>query len=172
MSIVGWFWARWKWFCLIKHGVLLITYLFIKSKYVLCNGAWGNWFWNNLFPFLSSIAVVSVFTRPCPSLRQPQPYLRDSFSPNLNKQHKTSWTKILIVLGGLLTMTFKVKFNLKLKIYPSWDCPRHNSPSFEVRTSKFAPIMRLSNARGEKMATACSEMGPVLSFGLTGVARH
>ena len=39
-------------------------------------------------------------------------------------------------------MTFKVKFNFNVKVYPSlslWICPLHKSPRIVVRISKFGP---------------------------------
>ena len=46
-------------------------------------------------------------------------------------------------------MTFNVKFNFKVKIYPIlslWFCPRE-SPLIEVRISKFGPKMYLSTVK-------------------------
>ena len=51
---------------------------------------------------------------------------------------------------GWLTLTFKVKFNLKVKIYPIlsvWVCPRDKSPLIEVRISKFGQKMHLSTVK-------------------------
>ena len=47
-------------------------------------------------------------------------------------------------------MTFKVKFNFKVKIYPIlslWICPRDKSPLIEVRISKFGTKMHLSTVK-------------------------
>ena len=57
---------------------------------------------------------------------------------------------ILSARWGWLTMTFKVKFNFEVKIYPSlslWVCPRHKSPRVVVRISKFRPTMNLSTVK-------------------------
>ena len=51
---------------------------------------------------------------------------------------------------GWLTLTFKVKFNFKINIYPIlslWVCPRHRSPLIKVRISKFGPKMHLSTVK-------------------------
>ena len=51
---------------------------------------------------------------------------------------------------GQLTLTFKVKLNLKVKIYPilsMWVCPRDKSPPIEVSISKFGPKMHLSTVK-------------------------
>ena len=39
-------------------------------------------------------------------------------SPNVDHRCKTPWKRSLLFLGGASTLTFKVKFNLKVKIYP------------------------------------------------------
>ena len=77
---------------------------------------------------------------------------RDPFklgSPNLDQRCKRPWLRSLLFLGWL-TLTFKVKFNFKVKIYPIlslWVCPRHKSPPFEVRISIFGPKMHLSTVK-------------------------
>ena len=49
-----------------------------------------------------------------------------------------------------MTLTFKIKFNFKVKIYPIlslWVCPRDKSPLIEIRISKFGPKMHLSTVK-------------------------
>ena len=51
---------------------------------------------------------------------------------------------------GQLTLTFKVKLNLKVKIYPilsMWVCPCDKSPPIEVSISKFGPKMHLRTVK-------------------------
>ena len=58
--------------------------------------------------------------------------------------------KIPIVFWGSLTLTFKVKLNLKVKIYPIlglWVCPGDKSIPNEVRLSKFGPKIHLSTVK-------------------------
>ena len=62
-------------------------------------------------------------------------------SPNLDHRCKRPWLRSPLFLGWL-TLTFKVKFNFKVKIYPHlslWVCPRHKSARIVVRISKFGP---------------------------------
>ena len=49
-----------------------------------------------------------------------------------------------------MTVTFKIKFNFKVKIYPIlslWVCLRDKSPLIEIRISKFGPKMHLSTVK-------------------------
>ena len=68
-------------------------------------------------------------------------------SPNLDHRCKRPWLRSLLFL---VTLTFMVKFYLKVKIYPSlslWVCPQHKSPRIVVRISKFGPKMHLSTVK-------------------------
>ena len=70
-------------------------------------------------------------------------------SPNLKHRGNRPWLRSLL-FWGWLTLTFKVKFNFKVKIYPSlslWVCPHHKSPRIVVRISKFGPKMHLSTVK-------------------------
>ena len=53
------------------------------------------------------------------------------------KMQKTL-VKAPIVLGQL-TLTFKVKYNLKVRIYPIWACPHRNLLPIQARINKFGP---------------------------------
>ena len=56
-------------------------------------------------------------------------------SPNLDHRCKRPRLRSLL-FWGWLTLTIKVKFNFKIKFYPSfilWVCPRHKSPRIVVR---------------------------------------
>ena len=68
------------------------------------------------------------------------------WSLNLDHRRKRSWLRSLL-FEGRLTLTFKVKFNSKVKIYPIWACPCHNSPPIEVTISKFGTKMHLSTVQ-------------------------
>ena len=46
--------------------------------------------------------------------------------PNLDKICTTTWLRSLL-FGGRLTLTFKVKFNLRNKFALFWACPQHDS---------------------------------------------
>ena len=62
-------------------------------------------------------------------------------SPTLDHRCKRPQLRSLM-FWGWLTLTFKVKFNFKVEIYPIlslWVCPRDKSPLIEVRISKFGP---------------------------------
>ena len=69
-------------------------------------------------------------------------------SPNLD--HKCKTPSLRYCFWGSLTLTFKVKFNLKVKIYPIlglWVCPGDKSIPNEMRPSKFRPKMHLSTVK-------------------------
>ena len=81
-----------------------------------------------------------VFLYVCPCVRQSQVCLRDNSetfkpgSPDLGFVEQ-------------VTVTFKVRLNLKVKIYlilSVWVCPPNKSPPIEVRIFKFGPKMYLS----------------------------
>ena len=67
-------------------------------------------------------------------------------SPNLDQRCKRPWLRSLCFVGRL-TLTFKVKLNSKVKIYPIWACPCHNSQSIEVIISKFGTEMHLNTVQ-------------------------
>ena len=121
-----------------------------------------------LFWFTGALHLV-VFTRGhfwpsgidfacvCPSLRQSVRPSVTMFvlaithypfklgSPNLGHRCKSP-----LLFMGLIALTFKVKFNFKVKIYPSlslWVAPRHKSPQIIVRISKFGPTMHFSTVK-------------------------
>ena len=47
--------------------------------------------------------------------------------------------KTLVNVPIVLTLTFKVKFNLKSEFTPFWACPHHNSLPIQARITKFGP---------------------------------
>ena len=59
-------------------------------------------------------------------------------SSNLDHRCKRPWLRSLLFLDWS-TLTFKVKFDLKVKIYPIWACPYNNSPPIQSRITKFGP---------------------------------
>ena len=70
-------------------------------------------------------------------------------SPNLDQKCKTPWIRPYC-FGGSLTLTFKFKLNLKVKIYSIlslWICPCDKSIQVEVRLSKFGPKMHPSTVK-------------------------
>ena len=66
-------------------------------------------------------------------------------SLNLDHRCKRPWLRSLL-FWGWLTLTFWVKSNLKIKIYPM-ACPCHDSPPIEVTISKFETKMHLSTVQ-------------------------
>ena len=63
-------------------------------------------------------------------------------SPNVDQRCKRPWLKSTVI--------FKVKLNLKVKIYPIfglWVCPGDKSIPNKVRLSKFVPKMHLSTVK-------------------------
>ena len=60
-------------------------------------------------------------------------------SPNLNHMCWIPWLRSLLVWGGWLTLTFKVKCNFNIKISPFWACPRDNPSPVQARATKFRP---------------------------------
>ena len=69
--------------------------------------------------------------------------------PNLDQRCKRPWLRNLLFLAQL-TLTFKVKLNFKVKIYPilsMWVCPCDKSPPIEVSISKFGPKMHISTVK-------------------------
>ena len=68
-------------------------------------------------------------------------------SPNWDHRCKRPSLISLLFFLGWMILTFKVKFDFKVKIYPIlslWVCPRDRSPLIEIRIFKFGPIMHLS----------------------------
>ena len=62
---------------------------------------------------------------------------------------KRPWLRS-VLFWGWLTLTFKVKFILKVTIYPIlslWVYPRHKSRPIKVMISKFEPKMHLSTVK-------------------------
>ena len=67
-------------------------------------------------------------------------------SPNLDQRCKRLWLRSLLFCGAI-DRAFKVKLNLKVKIYPilsMWVCLPDKSPPVEISISKFEPKMYLS----------------------------
>ena len=101
--------------------------------------------WNKAFYLLSFYLYLSV----CPSVHQ-QFCLHDNSSPVQAKDHQI-WARGVQDLGddpycfvGWLTLTFKVKFNLKSKLTPYWTCLLSNLSSIEARITKFRPEMQIT----------------------------
>ena len=67
-------------------------------------------------------------------------------SPKLVQRNKTHLLRNLL-FWGRLTLTFKVKFNFKLKIDPILVCPTHYSPPIQCRISKFGPQMHFTTVK-------------------------
>ena len=67
-------------------------------------------------------------------------------SPNLVQRSKTPWLRFLL-FWGQMTLTFKVKFNFKLKIDPILSLPNHRSPPILVRISKFGQQMHFRTVK-------------------------
>ena len=67
-------------------------------------------------------------------------------SPNLVQRSKTPWLRFLL-FWGQMTLTFKVKFNFKLKIDPILSLPNHCSPPILVRISKFGQQMHFRTVK-------------------------
>ena len=61
------------------------------------------------------------------------------------------WTRDAKHLGlypycfeGRSTLTFKIKFDLKVPIYPIWACPHHTSSSLKAGITEFGPVVQNS----------------------------
>ena len=70
-------------------------------------------------------------------------------SPNLDQRCKSPRLRSLFFVGWL-TVIFKVKLNLKVKIYPIlglWVCPGDKSIPNKVRLLKFRPKIHLSTVK-------------------------
>ena len=70
---------------------------------------------------LSLPASVCVCVRPCVNHQLGHAITHHPFklgSPNLDHICKRPWLRSLLFWGMMMTLTFKVKFNFKVKIYP------------------------------------------------------
>ena len=130
----------------------------------------------------SGIVVACV----CPSVCVPVRTInRDPFkleSPNLDQRYKRPWLRSLLFgvggwvgwgwgwmggwgwgCGGVgqLTLTFKVKFNLKSEFTPFWDCPHHNSLPIQARITKFGPMI-IINLYWHKCGSSTSWLNSIL----------
>ena len=110
----------------------------------LPEASFGHW-------VLSLPASVCVCVRVCVSLcvnhLLVRAITRDPFklgSPNLDQRCKRPWLRSLLFIGGQLTLTFKVKFNLKVWIYCILSLFAHYSLPIQARITKFGPEVQNS----------------------------
>ena len=68
-------------------------------------------------------------------------------SPNLDQRCKRHWLRSLLFCG-IITLTFKVKFNLKPKFTPFRACPHHKSSPIQARIAKFGPEVQSAKYLG------------------------
>ena len=102
---------------------------------------------------LPASVCPSILSSVCPSIRAITYHPFKLGSPNLDHRCRRPWLWSPFWEGGgggWLTLTFKVKFNFKVKIYPIlslWVCPHDKSPPIEVRIIKFGQKVHLSTVK-------------------------
>ena len=93
------------------------------------------------------VACVCVCVSLCVNHLLVHAITRDPFklgSPNLDQRCKRPWLRSLLFIGGQLTLTFKVKFNLKVWIYRILSLSAHYSLPIQARITKFGPEVQNS----------------------------
>ena len=101
-------------------------------------------FWPSGIVVACVCLCVRLSVRVCGNHLLVRAITRDPFklwSPNLDQRCKRPCLGPYC-FGGQLTLTFKVKFNLKVRIYPIWACPHHNSLPIGARITQFGPDVK------------------------------
>ena len=99
----------------------------------------------------SSIVVACVCVSVCPCINHGlvRAITHHSFklaSPNLEYMLKRPWLRTYGFWGSS-TLTFKVKFNLKLNFTSFWACPHDSLAPILARITKFEPEMHFSTVQ-------------------------
>ena len=86
-----------------------------------------------------SVCVCVCQPRVCPRHKSPRIQARTT---KFEQKVQNNLVKVPIVLGGNWLWPSRSNLTWKAKFTPFWACPCHNSPSIQVRTTKFGQKMQ------------------------------